>query len=70
MIEPNRAPRTYHSYAQLIRLHIKPRLGNRPRAKLSAQDVQHFLNEKRAVGLSPRTVQYLRAVLRSALSQR
>jgi integrase len=62
------APRAL-SYAQLIRLHIKPALGKRTLAHLSPQDVQGLLNQKLKEGLSPRTVQYLRAVLRRALGQ-
>src|SRR5262249_14858532 len=57
---PKVRPKTYHSYAQLVRLHLIPGLGKRPLAKLNPQHVQQFLNEKQAAGLSPRTVQYLR----------
>jgi integrase len=56
-----------HSYAQLIRLHLKPGLGQYRLAKLSPAHVQKFMNDKLAAGLSPRSVQYLRAVLRRAL---
>lgn len=38
-------------------------------AKLSPSDIQPFLNDKLAEGLSPRTVRYLHAVLRRALGQ-
>ena len=62
-------PRTHASYAQLVRLHLKPRLGRHQLAKLEPQHVQALLNEKLAAGLSPRTVTYLRAVLRRALNQ-
>jgi integrase len=62
-------PRTYASYAQLIRLHLVPELGRIPLGKLGPQHVQEFLNRKLASGLSPRTVQYLHAVLRRALNQ-
>ncbi|MFN7934060.1 MAG: site-specific integrase [Bryobacteraceae bacterium] len=61
-------PATYRSYEQLIRLHIKPLLGKTLLPKLSTQQVRSFLNQKRDSGLSARTVQYLHAVLRSALS--
>jgi integrase len=66
---PSVRPRTYASYAQLLRLHLLPELGRVPLAKLSPQHVQSFLNRKRAAGLSARTVQYLHAVLRRALGQ-
>jgi integrase len=62
-------PRTYASYAQLIRLHLLPELGRVPIGKLSPQHVQALLNRKHASGLSPRTVQYLHALLRTALNR-
>lgn len=62
-------PRTYESYSELIRVHIAPAIGKRPLVKLNPQDVQGFLNLKMRSGLSARTVQYLHAVLRSALNQ-
>ena len=48
---------------------LVPALGRLPLQKLAPQHVQAFLNEKLASHLSPRTVQYLRAVLRRALGQ-
>ncbi|MGO9178720.1 MAG: tyrosine-type recombinase/integrase [Candidatus Limnocylindrales bacterium] len=60
-------PRTYVSYCYIVRLHLAPGLGHRPLAALSPADVQAFLNAKSAAGLSPRTVAYLRGVLRQAL---
>jgi integrase len=62
-------PKTHHSYSQLVRLHIKPTLGQYQLAKLTPQHVQAMLTAKSASGLSPRTVQYIRAVLRRALGQ-
>lgn len=69
VVRPSVRPRTHTSYEQLVRLHLKPALGRLPLAKLTPQHVQRFMNEKLAAGLSARTVQYLRAVLRRALSQ-
>lgn len=60
-------PRTYVSYQYVVRVHLAPGLGDRPLAALSPADVQAFLNAKSSSGLSPRTVGYLRGVLRSAL---
>ena len=77
-VKPSVRPKTYASYSQLIKLHIKPGLGRIDLSKLTPQQVQAFLNDRLAVGairkretdpikgLSPRTVQYLRAVLRRA----
>ena len=54
---------------RLVRGHIVPAVGHLQLAKLSPQHVQSFINDKLAEGLSPRTVQYLHAVLRRALNQ-
>jgi integrase len=60
-------PRTYASYRYVVGLHLTPALGDITLAALSPADVQAFLNAKAASGLSPRTVAYLRGVLRGAL---
>ena len=62
-------PLTFISYCQLVRGHIVPALGSVVLSKLTPQQVQAFMNAKLSDGLSPRTVQYLRAVLRRALNQ-
>lgn len=67
--KPAVRPSTYASYEALVRLHLVPGLGKIPLARLSPQHVQTLLNQKRDKGLSPRRVQYLRAVLRNALNQ-
>lgn len=69
VVKPSVRPKTYHSYAQLVRLHLIPALGHHQLATLAPQHVQRMMNDKLAAGLSPRTVQYLRAVLRRALGQ-
>jgi len=68
-VRPRTRPRTYTSYASAVRLHLEPGLGHVSLARLSPQQVQHFLNERSATGLSPRTVAIQRAVLRQALGQ-
>ena len=60
---------TFKSYESYVRLHIVPDLGHHHLANLTPQHVQAFLNTKSATGLSPRTVQYIRAILRLALGQ-
>ncbi len=67
--QPTLRPRTYARYQQLVRLHLGPGLGAIPLARLGPPQVQAFLQAKRAEGLSPRTVQFLHAVLRRALGQ-
>lgn len=63
-------PSTFRGYSNNVHIHILPhKIAQRPLAKLSPQDLQAFLNEKSASGLSPRSVQYIHAVLRRALGQ-
>jgi integrase len=64
---PTVRPRTSVSYEQQLRNHLLSGLGRIPLAKLTPQHIHVFLNEKLAAGLSPRTVQYLHAILRRAL---
>src|SRR5688572_22551748 len=53
-VKPTVRPKTYTSYEQLLRLHIVPTLGRVQLHQLTPQHVQSLLNQKRAVGLSPR----------------
>lgn len=67
-------PKTAYSYQQLVRLHILPHLGHVPLADLTAQQLQEWLahlTQPKESGrtLSPRSVAYARAVLRSALAE-
>ncbi len=66
---PKLCPSTHASYRQKIRLYIMPAVGKQQLAKLHPQHVQALMNDLGARGLSPRTVQYTRAILRKALSQ-
>lgn len=60
---------TYSSYGQLVRTHAVPALGRLRLKTLTATHVRSLLREELDAGLSPRTVQYLRFVLRKALDQ-
>lgn len=62
-------PATFQSYWAIVRIHLIPALGRVRLAELTPQQVQRVLNEKSAAGLSPRRVDYIRAVLRRALNQ-
>ncbi len=66
---PALRPRTYESYAMIVERHLIPSLGHISLLKLTPDRVQAYMNEKRAEGLSARTVQYHHAVLRRALGQ-
>ena len=60
--------RTYDDYLQVIENHLIPAIGRRRLDQLTPQHVQAMLNAKSRDGLSARTVNKIRAVLRSALS--
>lgn len=60
---------TYASYEGLVRVHLLPALGHVPLTKLAPHQVQAMMNAKLEGGLSPRRVEYMRAVLRRALNQ-
>ncbi len=61
--------RTSERYAELIRLHVVPALGDVRLEKLTPQQVQQLLNAKSAAGLSPKTVRHIRGVLATALAR-
>jgi integrase len=66
---PRLQPSTYVSYEQKVRLYLIPALGRHQLAKLDPQHVQAMMNALLARDLSPRTVQFTRAILRKALGQ-
>jgi len=68
-VRPTVRPSTYRNYEAIVRVHLAPGLGHVPLARLTPQQVQAFLNAKSTGKLAPRTVAYLRAVLRQALGQ-
>ena len=68
-VTPTVRPQTLASYRRLVAGHITPELGRIQLSRLSPLDVQAFTNRKLEAGLSPRTVQYLHAILRRALGQ-
>ncbi len=67
--KPSLRPSTYAGYKVVIEKHLVPHIGKLPLEKLTPQDVQALLAERSRAGLSPRTVQLIRAVLRRALGQ-
>ncbi len=68
-VKPSKAPKTYASYAEVLRLHVIPTLGQHRLPALTPQHVAALLAAKQAAGLSPRRVHHIRAVLRTALNQ-
>ena len=69
VVKPSKAPKTYASYAEIVRLHAIPALGRHQLDKLAPQHVAALLKSKQQSGLSPRRVHHIRAVLRNALNQ-
>ena len=59
----------FDGYRFHVDRNIVPTLGPIPLKKLTPPDVQALTNAKSTAGLSPRTVRYIRAVLRTALNQ-
>ena len=57
---------TMVDYRSIAARHLKPALGAVPLAKLAPPQITHLLASKRQDGLSPRRVQYIRAVLHKA----
>ena len=68
-VKPSVRPWTYKGYEALVRVHIVPELGNVTLEKLTPQHVQRLMNKKLQQGLAPKTIQYMRGVLRTALGQ-
>ncbi len=66
---PKIRPSTYVSYQSKVANYLIPALGKHQLTKLTPQQVQTMMNEMSERGLSPRSVQYARAVLRKALNQ-
>ena len=62
-------PRTWTSYEQIVRVHIVPALGQKKLAQVDVLTVDKFLGACLEAGLAARSVQYVRAVLRTALNQ-
>lgn len=60
---------TYRSYAWLVNKHIIPHNCRIVLEKLAAGQIQAFLAERHASGLSVGTIKHIRATLRAALSQ-
>lgn len=61
--------RTWIRHEEVVRLHLKPSLGNTKLDRVSALQVQSLYRSKLDSGLSPRTVQIIHATLYKALKQ-
>jgi integrase len=64
---PSVRPRTFATYAAMVRQHLVPALGKYQLPKLAPSAVRDYMLARRKAGLSPRTIQQHHAVLRRAL---
>ena len=62
-------PTTFERYEQIVRVHIRPALGNLKLKSVTPAHVRSLYREKLEAGLSPRTVQYIHVTLHKALKQ-
>lgn len=61
--------KTRDSYADTVRLHLKPALGNVVVRRLTVADVDRVWRTKREQGYKPNSIRIMRTVLRLALTQ-
>jgi integrase len=62
-------PTTFERYEQMVRLHIRPVLGQLKLKNLTSTHVRGLYRQRLDAGLSPRTVQYIHVTLHKALKQ-
>jgi integrase len=67
--KPSIKPKTYRIYEQQLRTHIIPAFRGTLLTKLTAPQVQKFLNSKLAEGLAPATVKSMYMILHGALER-
>ena len=67
--KPRLRAKSFQDYEGLLRRYVRPRLGSKALATVSAMDIQALYHEMLVRGLSPRSIRYTHAVLRSALKQ-
>jgi integrase len=68
VVKPNKRPATYAQCEMIIRLYIRPGLGDLPLSRLTVRGVQSFLNQKIIEGHSVPKLQVIRKVLSAALT--
>ncbi|MDW7730691.1 MAG: tyrosine-type recombinase/integrase [Bacillota bacterium] len=67
--KPRIRAKTYRSYEQLVRLYIKPSLGDIKLSQLTPAQIHSMYSKMTEEELSSRTVRYTHTVLRNALDQ-
>lgn len=68
-IKPSVRPSTFTAYSLYVNNHLIPGLGRVRLTKLTPQQVEAFMAERAKSGLSPRTVNHMRTILRTALNK-
>ncbi len=68
-IAPSIRPSTHRRYADMVRLHVLPVLGEVRLARLSAAHLQRLYADRLATGLSPTTISNLHFMIHRALEQ-
>lgn len=61
--------KTYIGYEEILRLHIRPKLGAKRLCDIKAMDIQKTYSDMQAKGLSAQTVKHAHKVLTSSLKQ-
>ena len=69
IVKPSIRRGTHSGYEAIIRLYLKPGLGNKYLTKLSVPDVQSFIDNQLRAGQSRRNVQKMRLVLSAVLGR-
>ncbi|MFC1952455.1 tyrosine-type recombinase/integrase [Chloroflexota bacterium] len=65
--KPNLSPKGYERYESIVRVHLKPALGNISLTQLKPEHIQALYTTKLNAGLSAKTVRYYHVVLHKAL---
>jgi integrase len=68
VVKPSCSFKTHATYADLVQHHLAPVFGKLLLERLTTPQIQRFLNERHASGLSPKTVKHIRDCLRAALN--
>lgn len=67
--KPKVRPKTLLSYRNILDCHVRPALGARPLSKITPLEVQQALQAMSDKGLSTRTIEYTRMILKQAFKQ-
>ncbi len=67
--KPKLAERTFRDYKDMLRLYVRPEIGNKKLSKVQPLHIQAIYSSQLDKGLSARRVRYTHAVLSSALKQ-